>query len=93
MEINGIGNVHSAHAIHGPQRTSAAEAAPQTDGWFGVDELDISQEADLVSRAHELPDIRADRVADIRAQIAAGVYETDEKLDVAVGRLLDEISG
>jgi hypothetical protein len=32
-----------------------------------------------------------DRVNEIRAQIAAGTYETDEKLDIAVGRLLDEI--
>ena len=32
-----------------------------------------------------------DRVADVRAQIDAGSYETDEKIDIAVGRLLDEI--
>jgi negative regulator of flagellin synthesis FlgM len=58
-----------------------------------VDELDISQEADLVGRVEDLPDIRADRVAEIRAEIAAGVYDTDEKLDIALGRLLDEMSG
>jgi len=58
-----------------------------------VDELDISHEADLVGRVDDLPDIRADRVAEIRAEIAAEVYETDEKLDIALGRLLDEISG
>jgi negative regulator of flagellin synthesis FlgM len=46
----------------------------------------------MVSRVRDLPDIRAERVAEIRAAIEAGVYETDEKLDIAVGRLLDEIS-
>ena len=56
-----------------------------------VDQLDISQEADLVSRANSLPDVRADRVAELRAQIASGAYETDAKLDVALDRLLDEI--
>jgi hypothetical protein len=30
-------------------------------------------------------------VAEIRAQLASGIYETDAKLDVAIGRLLDEI--
>jgi negative regulator of flagellin synthesis FlgM len=60
---------------------------------MGVDELDISAEADLVSRVRDLPDVRADRVAEIRSEIAAGVYETGDKLDLAVGRLLDELSG
>lgn len=93
MEIHGLGSIHGTQAIHGPHRLQATEAAAPTGNWFGVDELDISREADLISRAGDLPDIRADRVADIRAQIASGVYETDAKLEVALGRLLDEISG
>jgi hypothetical protein len=31
-------------------------------------------------------------VASIRAQIANGTYETPEKLDMALSRLLDEIA-
>jgi negative regulator of flagellin synthesis FlgM len=46
----------------------------------------------MVSRARELPEVRAERVAEIRAQIQAGTYETADKLEVALGRLLDEIS-
>ena len=38
-----------------------------------------------------MPDVRWDRVNQIRAQIAEGTHETDEKMQVAVGRLLDEI--
>jgi len=93
MEIHGLAHLHGAQPINGPHRTQAAGPAQQTDAWMGVDELDISQEADLVSRVRDLPDVRADRVAQIRAEIAAGVYETDEKLDIALGRLLDEMSG
>jgi negative regulator of flagellin synthesis FlgM len=93
MQINGITHLHGAQPINGPHRTQPAQAAEASDGWMGIDEVDISHEADMVSRARELPDIRADRVAEIRAQIASGAYETDEKLDHAVGRLLDEISG
>jgi negative regulator of flagellin synthesis FlgM len=40
---------------------------------------------------HDLPDVRQDRVNEIRAQIKAGTYDTDEKLDLALSRLLDEI--
>ena len=36
-------------------------------------------------------EIRADKVADIRAQIDAGTYESDEKLDAAADRLLDDL--
>jgi negative regulator of flagellin synthesis FlgM len=92
MQIHGVSHLHGPQSIQGPHRVRAAEAMPQTDSWLGVDEVDISPEADLVSRVHDLPDIRADRVAQIRAEIAAGIYESGDKLDVAVGRLLDEIS-
>jgi Fur family ferric uptake transcriptional regulator len=44
----------------------------------------------MVSRARELPEVRAERVAEIRAQIQAGTYETADKLEVALGRLLVE---
>ena len=46
----------------------------------------------MMSRIQEMPEIRQERVDQIRAEIAEGVYETDEKLDVAVSRLLDEIA-
>ena len=39
----------------------------------------------------DLPEIRTDRVAQIREALEAGTYETQEKLDIAIDRLLDEI--
>ena len=93
MQIHGIANLHGAQPISGPHRTTAPQATAPADAWHGVDELEISPEANLVSQVQDLPDIRADRVAEIREQIAAGVYETDDKLETAIGRLLDELSG
>lgn len=46
----------------------------------------------MVSRMRDIPEIRADRVAQIRAAIEAGTYETPDKIEIAVGRLLDELS-
>ena len=37
-------------------------------------------------------DIRADKVASVKAQIEAGTYEDDKKIDVAVDRLLEDLS-
>ena len=36
-------------------------------------------------------DIRADKVAEIKAQIANGTYDTDKKLDGALDGLLDDL--
>ena len=90
MEIHGPSHIHGTQSIKAPNRLQPAQAEPTVDH-TPVDQVDISAEAQLIDQVHELPDIRADRVADIREQIDAGVYETDEKLDVALGRLLDEI--
>ena len=89
MEIYGPGQVHGPQSIRAPQRVQPAQADAIDN--TPLDQVEISAEADFVSQIHDLPDVRADRVADIRAQIESGVYETNEKIDVAVGRLLDEI--
>jgi hypothetical protein len=41
---------------------------------------------------HETPAERRDRIAEIRRQIAAGTYETTDKLAVAVERLCEDMS-
>lgn len=91
MEIYGPGRIDRSEAVRGPQQTRAIEPQASTESLQGMDQIDISPAAELVSQIGDLPEIRADRVAEIRAQIEAGVYETQEKLDVAVGRLLDEL--
>jgi len=90
MYIQGTSQIHSAQPLRAPHRAAAPSQTGATSS-FGVDELDISSEADFVSQVHDLPEIRSDRVAQIRAQIANGTYETSDKLDIALNNLLDEI--
>lgn len=93
MQIQGTGYVHGPQKINAPHNAPpGGPAAEPAQGNLHVDQLDISAEADLVSRAREVSDVRQDRVDTIRAEIAAGTYETDEKLDLAVSRLLDELA-
>lgn len=91
MEIYGPSRIDSAQSIRATQHVRSIEPQTSAESIHGMDQIDISPEAELVSRVGDLPDIRADKVAEIRAQIEAGIYETDEKMDVALGRLLDEI--
>jgi len=53
--------------------------------------LDPAPLAEWVRKIRELPDVRKDLVARVKAEIAAGTYETPEKLDAAIERLLEDL--
>ncbi len=94
MQIHGLGSAHGPQSVQGPHRSQPSQQAQPAQprrSAVGVDELDISPEAQLLSQVREVPEIRADRVAEIRAAIESGTYETDEKISLAVDRLFDEI--
>ncbi|GIW95250.1 MAG: hypothetical protein KatS3mg110_3291 [Pirellulaceae bacterium] len=91
MHVYGPMHIHSAQPINPPHRSPAGSSA-QPVALSGVDELDISAEAQQLSQSRDAAGIRADRVAAIRAQIEAGTYETPEKLEIAVSRLLDRLA-
>jgi anti-sigma28 factor (negative regulator of flagellin synthesis) len=92
MYIYGTSQIHAAQPLSPPHRLTPSQAAGSSYSAAGVDQLDISPEADFVAQARDLPDIREDRVASLREQIQSGSYETSDKLDMALSRLLDEIA-
>jgi negative regulator of flagellin synthesis FlgM len=91
MHIYGPSQMHGSQPIgpmHGPrpaQQTTRPEA-PQV-----ADEVNISDAARFVEQVQQMPEMREDRVESVRLQIASGTYETNDKLNVALDRLLDEI--
>ncbi|MDZ4819977.1 MAG: flagellar biosynthesis anti-sigma factor FlgM [Planctomycetota bacterium] len=93
MQVYGLAQLHSAQSINAPHTLRANQPASSTGrtSFNTTDQLDISAEASLASRLSDIPDIRHDRVAAIKAQIANGTYETADKLDGALSALLDEI--
>lgn len=92
MQIYGTSQVHGAQPINAPHtsRSVAPTSAPATTN-VG-DRLDISEAGQIAGRMAEIPEIRADRVRDIRTAILNGSYETEAKLSTALERLLDEIA-
>jgi negative regulator of flagellin synthesis FlgM len=91
MHIYGPAHLHGAQPIGPPHGTRVSRPAVQPGAASIQDELQISDAALLADQVRQVPEIRQDRVDAIRAKIAAGTYETQEKLDIAVERLLDEI--
>ena len=69
--------------------TPRAPAAPVPPPDVPVDEVNLSGEAAAAGGPDPL---RAARLAGIREQIAAGTYETGDKLDAALDRLLADLS-
>ena len=95
MQINGI---NGAQSVNPTSPVESAKATQATSITTPTDQVDISAEAELnsqtiemIDQIQDLPEIRTDRVAQIREAIESGTYETEEKLNVAIDRLLDEI--
>jgi negative regulator of flagellin synthesis FlgM len=82
-------NIQNTTSINSRPKTAAAN---NTTGSVPVDQLDFSPQAQALSAAASTGDVRMDRIADIRAQIASGKYDTAEKIDTAVGRMLDQFA-
>jgi negative regulator of flagellin synthesis FlgM len=91
MQIQGTAYLHGPQSMNGPHRAYNSQPPSRSSAGQPVDQLDISSQADLVSRVRDVPDIRHDRVVAIKAQIANGTYETPERMDAALDRLLDEM--
>jgi negative regulator of flagellin synthesis FlgM len=91
MEVRGLNSagrmapVNRPEAITGPVETApTALASP-------VDEVEISSVSKLLDDASRTPGIREQRLAQIKSAIEAGTYETPEKLELALNRMLEEL--
>jgi flagellar biosynthesis anti-sigma factor FlgM len=82
--LNGPGRVDAAQRVNKIGKASAAAAAR------GADQVSISPEAALISKALAIPDVRQDKIQSLQAQIKAGTYENDVRLAGALDRFLTE---
>jgi len=88
MQIRRTTTVQNTNAVN-LQTRNKTTGAQSGGAQLPVDQLDISTEAQLMQSTGN---VRADRVANIRAEIANGQYETSEKINSAVERMLDEFA-
>ena len=65
-----------------------------TDPWEDVnpvdpeDSIEISEAARLATEAMSLDPVRMDKVQELKAAILDGTFETDDRLEAAINRLL-----
>lgn len=89
--VNGIQPPVAPRAIEPVGSAAGAGRMAQTNGISDV--VDLSNVSRLAQKVREIPDVRADLVARVKAEIAAGTYETPERLEIAVDRLMEELLG
>ena len=93
MEIYGAGGTQGPQPIYPRLAEFSIDAGQSVRAGTPRDHVEISPLGQMLDGISRLPEIRHEKVEEIRRQIAAGTYETPEKLDVALDRLLDEMSG
>jgi len=86
--INSSTHITPAEAID-PQRSSSGPQATQADS--AVDRVEISAAGRALSESQPDVGLRQEKIARIREQIAAGTYETEEKIAATADRLLDTL--
>jgi negative regulator of flagellin synthesis FlgM len=91
MQIYGPAHVHGAQQITAPHSVRTSSPVEAASSAQIKDEVQLSDVGQLISQVHDLPEMRLDRIAQLREQIASGNYMTDERMSVALDRMLDEL--
>lgn len=90
MNVNNVGNSSPIQKlVSNPiQKELPAESAPQSRA---TDRLELSGGSHLL-KTLKANDVRTDKIASVKSQIQKGTYEDDHKLNVAIDKLLDDLT-
>ncbi|MDX2035759.1 MAG: flagellar biosynthesis anti-sigma factor FlgM [Isosphaeraceae bacterium] len=93
MEVHGAGGAQGPQPIYPRLATFGVDAGHSVQAGTPRDQVEISPLGRMLDGISRLPEIRHEKVEEIRRQIASGVYETPAKLELALDRMIDELSG
>jgi negative regulator of flagellin synthesis FlgM len=75
-------------AARAADKPASVSSAPDR----GSDSVELSNAAQILSKLKGPEGVRADLIAQVKAEIAAGTYETPEKLDIAIAGLAEDLA-
>jgi flagellar biosynthesis anti-sigma factor FlgM len=90
MSISPIGSNSPITRLQGSKASEAVQGQ-QDAGTSATDTVEISDSARYLGEIKKLPDIRQDKVRAAREAIASGRFETPERINGTVDRLLEEL--
>lgn len=97
MAVNGPGPVSSSFPVKPTQSSTPTPQVEKSGGTRPIstsDEVEISSAARMMEQLNQSSDptqVQAERLAQIKAAIERGEYETPEKLEIALSRMMAEI--
>jgi negative regulator of flagellin synthesis FlgM len=77
--------------ISRPETGSGPEKPQVTGPTSPTDEVEISAVGKMLDDASRTPGVREQRLAEIKAAIEAGTYETPEKIELALTRMIEQL--
>ena len=94
MEVNSLGPINGGQPIRRVSQPAGQPQPQQSTPRLSVpaDQLEISSAASSdAARIDPQSEFKSQRIAQIQQQIADGTYETDEKLNQAIDRLIPDL--
>jgi negative regulator of flagellin synthesis FlgM len=97
MEIYNTQYTHGPHNLQGPHRMVPPQESSSATARYSAlqDDIQFSDEAvrlsNLAGNQSSASNIRFDLVNRIKAEIAAGTYDTPDKMDIAVDRMIGQL--
>jgi len=99
MDVQGPGSVQRPSSVQRSLPTGPAKSVRPTESTpvsvskdsVPKDAVEISSAGQLLDKLSKSPEVRAERLAQIKADIASGKYDTDEKLEAAMMNLLQSM--
>jgi flagellar biosynthesis anti-sigma factor FlgM len=94
MDVQGPGSVQRTSSVQRSVPSGQTKSVRPTDSTAvstPKDAVEISSAGQLLDKLSKSPEIRAERLAQIKADIASGKYDTDEKLEAAMMNLLQSM--
>lgn len=87
--VRNVASLSHTTSSSGIRRFDAADASSPS---FGEDRVELSETARLLNKMRDMPDLRHDRIADVREAIVRGDYDAPARLDAALDKMIDEIA-
>ncbi len=100
MEINKLSNVSGINQVNSVQRAKTDDSSTQISqkqevqpkqDVVDISSLETASASDVTFSGTKINGVRMDLVNRVRAEIVAGAYETPEKMEIAMDKLLSSL--
>ena len=90
MNIGRTDGIGGPGRVDGPNQIARVQSPATPASASSADKVDLSHKAAMISKALSLPQVRAERVAEVRKLIESGRFDTETRLEGALKRFVVE---